>query len=506
MPIDDCYNIEGNAAIVRGDPHFTTFAGVNHDFQGLPDEGLDQFYYIHPCDGYDHNDLPYHMIGRHLKYKTKQVATLDYIVLELFEQNGDKYVVFFSSGLHAYAKSDNTNYGTVTNLKTLTSDATEMIGSRFKIDYIQLDGLTIVVVLTIDNECSLKFTMIAQNDYNSDLERYTMHYVRVDPPECYKCAVCGILGNFQGDEMLTCDGSTIAYGGYTNAWDNRGWTWETTYTNNECAVSYTTTTLAPGETPSPQEPYVPPPDPSFPYDPCNDETSNLKTVSTRKCHDALDREDVATCCNKIGNIFCEDLLENCPFDACFTAEGEETNLDAQVSQVLVDPILAECDELTIDEENYSTKTPTAKPTAPPATCCKDQMTQSDCLANYISGRRCLWLAPDDPLAIKFNTQCLGQMLVESGPQPPLPGFSGENPITDICHPVEYDYTNEESNAAVAMNGAHAKSMTGYAPQFQMMVALASVASILIVLGLYAMLCRKGKDDRYEAIADPIVSV
>merc|ERR1719361_3118700 len=54
MAEDDCYDIEGNPAIIRGDPHFTTFAGVNHDFQGLPDEGLDQFYYIYPCSGYDH--------------------------------------------------------------------------------------------------------------------------------------------------------------------------------------------------------------------------------------------------------------------------------------------------------------------------------------------------------------------------------------------------------------------------------------------------------------------
>jgi len=495
---DECYEIEGNPAIIRGDPHYTTFAGVNHDFQGLPDEGLDQFYYIYPCDGYNHNDLPYHMIGRHIKYKTKQVSTLDYVVLELFEESGDQFVLFFSSGIHGYAQSDNTNYGTVTGLHTFVSGAATMIGTRFKVVYEQIDAISITVTLTVDSECDLKFTMIAQSDYNSDLERYTMHYVRVNPPDCYKCAVCGLLGDFQGDEMQTCDGSTsVAYGGYTNAWDARGWTWETTYTNEQCAVSFTTTTLPPGATPSPTEQYVPPPDPTFPYDACNDEHSALKSASTKKCNEALDRADVQTCCDKIGDIFCQDLLANCPFDACFTSEGQESSLDAQVSEVLVDPILAECDDLTIDEDKYSTKTPTAKPTAPPATCCKDQLTQSECLDNYISGKRCLWLAPTDPLSIKFGTQCLGKSLIENGPAPPLPGFSGENPITDICHPIEV-------NMAVNVKGARTRSMTGYAPQFQMIAALASVAIILVILGLYTMMCKRGKEDRYHAISDPMV--
>merc|ERR1719461_930288 len=205
---EECYEIEGNPGIIRGDPHTTTFAGVNHDFQGLPGEGLDQFYYIYPCAGYDHNDLPYHMIGRHLEYKTKQVATLDYIVLELFEENGDQYVVYFSADIHAYALSEDTDYGTATGLMELTTGATTMIGSRFKLHYVQTDALSIAVTLTIDNECDLKFVMGAQGDYNSDLERYTMHYVRVNPPECYKCAVCGLLGDFQGDEMQTCTGQT----------------------------------------------------------------------------------------------------------------------------------------------------------------------------------------------------------------------------------------------------------------------------------------------------------
>merc|ERR1711902_279302 len=138
-----------------------------------------------------------------------------------------------------------------------------MIGSRFMITYTQTDDLSIEVRLTVDNECDLKLVMNAQGDYNSELERYSMHYVRVNPPECYKCAICGLLGDFQGDLMQTCDGNTIEYGGLTSAWDERGWTWETTYTNEKCGVSYTTTTRNPDAPSTTAKPYVPDPDPTF---------------------------------------------------------------------------------------------------------------------------------------------------------------------------------------------------------------------------------------------------
>merc|ERR1719384_2332815 len=151
-----------------------------------------------------------------------------------------------------------------------------------------------------------------------------------------------------------------------------GWTWETTYARDHCGVSYTTTTLPPGETPAPTHKYIPPPDPTFEYDACTDESSALKSASTKKCNEARQRADVEECCNKIGNIFCDGLQNNCPFDACFTAEGEESSLDTQVETVLVNPILAECDDLVIDEEKYSTKTPS--PVAE-VTCCKDQQTE-----------------------------------------------------------------------------------------------------------------------------------
>lgn len=505
---EQCYYLEGNAAIVWGDPHTTTFAGVKHDYQGLPQNGLDQFYYIHQCAGYDKTDLPYTMIGRHFPYRgSTKVSGLDYMVLELFDYDGTEYVAFFSSAIHEFGQSENTDYDTVEGLSAFSSGVTTTIGTRFSIHYLQKDSKQIHVTLTVDNHCRLSFTMIGQYDYNSDLGRYTMHYVRVNPPECYKCAVCGLLGDFKGRTMQTCDGqSTVNYGGYTNAWDPRGWTWEKTYTDNHCDV----------DTPSPpptDEPYTPPSDPEFPYDPCTDTESELRKAAQQKCDDAMKREDLGECCTTIGQSFCDGLMDNCAFDSCFTSGEDMGKLSDQVTEVLVNPILAECDNLVIDEEDYeefATRNPTTKPTAEPTsstttteapfTCCKDQTSEQDCANNYLTGKRCTWLPSDAPLAIKFATQCLGESLVLYGPAPSEPGFEGDNPITDYCHPVEAETRHNRDRMAVKVTGLSSK----HVPQIQVLQFLA-VAVIVLALGGLSLLCRTPKNERYEPVADPMLN-
>merc|ERR1719242_430798 len=241
-----------------------------------------------------------------------------------------------------------------------------MIGSRFKVHFVQNKANQITVTLTVDDECDLHFTMIGQYDYSADLQRYTMHYFRMNPPECYKCAACGLYGDFKGYQMQTCDGNTVTYGGYTNAWDERGWTWEKTYTNEFCEV-----TDDPEATPSPtSEPYVPPPDPTFPYDPCDDESSTLKQRANQECNEA--RQSQNDCCDKIGAVFCDDLMTNCAWDACFASEGDEDAIFDLVAAIVTDPVEDECDELEVDEENYEehqTMSPSQSPTAKCPTDC-----------------------------------------------------------------------------------------------------------------------------------------
>merc|ERR1719445_1361237 len=244
------------------------------------------------------------------------------------------------------------------------------VGTRFVFNYVQNSANQITVTMRVDDSCTLHFTMIGQYDYSSSLGRYTMHYVRVNPPECYKCAICGLFGDFQGKEMQTCDGSTVSYGGYTNAWDERGWTWEKTYTNDVCEVQDTTTTLGPNDTPSPtHKPYVPPPDPTFPYDSCDDEDSHMYKESKRLCEETRAEKAIDDCCENIGKIFCDDLMDNCAWDACFASNGDDSEIQGKVDEILRDPIENECDDLVVDSEDYEefqTKTPTLRPTHRPS--------------------------------------------------------------------------------------------------------------------------------------------
>merc|ERR1719203_1590274 len=192
-----------------------------------------------------------------------------------------------------------------------------------------------------------------------------MHYVRVNPPDCYKCYTCGLLGDFQNYDMATCDGGTVPYGGDLNAWDVNGWTWEKEYANEHCEVGATTTTSAPGEPTTTKKPYVPPPDPTFPYDPCEDHDSDLYKESLRLCHVGVAQSNVAECCRHIGGQYCDDLMQNCPFDACFNSQQNADMIAGEVEEVLVNTILTECDDLVVDEENYNsfaTAHPTKEPT------------------------------------------------------------------------------------------------------------------------------------------------
>merc|ERR1719361_499689 len=139
----------------------------------------------------------------------------------------------------------------------------------------------------------------------------------------------------------------------------------------------------PEATPSPtSEPYVPPPDPTFPYDPCDDESSALKQRANQECAEA--RQRATECCDKIGTVFCDDLMANCAWDSCFASEGDENQIFNLVAAIVTDPIEDECDVLVVDEENFEefqtmapTKSPTVSPTIKaPTTSPTDEPTPS----------------------------------------------------------------------------------------------------------------------------------
>merc|ERR1712232_1051334 len=163
------------------------------------------------------------------------------------------------------------------------------------------DNQTLSVTLTVNNLCKLEFIMISQGRYNHHLQRHQMNYLRINPPECYKCAICGLFGDFKSQQMRTCDGEGyIEYGGWLNAWDERGWSWERTYVEQNCNPDPTV--------PSPPNPnenktvYIPPPDPGITDIHCDEA---IQEAVLSKCNQT--RIEFDFCCDSIGGTFCDDL-------------------------------------------------------------------------------------------------------------------------------------------------------------------------------------------------------
>ena len=150
-----------------------------------------------------------------------------------------------------------------------------------------------------------------------------MHYLRVNPPECYKCAICGIFGDFQNEQMQTCDGQAqVEYGGWTNAWDEVGWSWERTYTNEHCPpnktiVSNQTIVYVINETVYTGE------------DPCD---AAISEQVKSECAVARADEVVVVCCVNIGGTFCDDLQRDCEIDACVGSEGNASLFSDQINE------------------------------------------------------------------------------------------------------------------------------------------------------------------------------
>ena len=148
--------------------------------------------------------------------------------------------------------------------------------------------------------------------------------------------------------------------------------------------------------------------------------------------------------------------------------------------------------------------PTDKPTmntwpsAAPVSCCKDETTERMCLENVNNGKPCVWLAPDAPLAIKFNTQCLGESIVNGRGGK---GNGEANGNSDVCHPIAYDYSaNANSNIRrrySVQNGSMATTTaSGYDASLQI-GALLSVATVLAICG-YSM-CKQRQEEKYLEI-------
>eukprot|EP01084_Bolivina_argentea_P141943 249401_1 len=164
-----------------------------------------------------------------------------------------------------------------------------------------------------EQNCTLEINMVAQGRYNYNLKRHQMNYIRISAPDCYKCEICGLFGDFKSTRMQTCDGRYVEYGSWLNAWDSNGWTWEKRYVDANCRIKRD---RKPKPLPTPQ-PYIPetPPPEIANEDPCNEA---IRNDVVKACMDA--RTSLEHCCDNIGGDFCDNLQDECVLDACVGAE------------------------------------------------------------------------------------------------------------------------------------------------------------------------------------------
>jgi len=354
------YNLPGVPAVVEGDPHFHLWNGDRHDFMGAQAVNeVDVYYYMHPCKSTATKDMPFALAGHHWQpdwFVAESASLLDYVVLHLFDTNGDEYYVWLSSGstgLHSYHLVDSSTsavYDVNTNQADntqLVSGVTASIGARFQITYTETTTSRIDVVLSI-YACDVSFYMQGYADWWSIANgRDHAHALTITPPECYRCHTCGLLGSFKKSRaahvLQTCGGGNYAYvagasASNTMAWDLNAWTWRKDFVDSTATCSRTRRRMvrrlsrnlmanANCDPVTDDLCYVPTMPLNFAYNELCD--SSVQSQVETACQTARDAQ--ATNCALLGSLFCDELQAACDYDACVIVGTDTSIIDATVA-------------------------------------------------------------------------------------------------------------------------------------------------------------------------------
>ena len=369
------YFIDGQTCIAWGDPHTTTFNGEIHDFQGQMNSGKKRFYYVTPCAGYNYDDMPFSIIANHESWAGRQVSGIDYITLYLYESATESYSVFISGSILGYAQDTDDSYDDVVangNLISITSSPITF-GTRFSLTYTQPNANSINGVLTIDDECTVRFNMYGQYYYSNG--RWRMHRMEILPLDCYQCMVCGLCGGYKTQrgawQLETCNGGSVSFssGWSANnqfAWDLDGNTWEKEYRDDRCPIGATLK--------EPNTTYVSNITNFTVEDPCD---ANIKQQVINACQTA---RDAASCCDE---DLCDEMQAGCELDACVVANGDSTAVDDAVQEAFTDNVVGVCTNPTVS--------PTLNPTnteAEPSGCTSNSDCGDNATCDTASGGKC----------------------------------------------------------------------------------------------------------------------
>ena len=319
--------INGQACVATGDPHFITFNGNYHHFQGQNDK---QYYYIAPCKGWTNSELPFTILATHSEWTTgSTVMGVEDLVFELYDNDGTQYLLFISPSHNGYIQG--TTFGTKYDDNVGQSGYSEIsdgdeIGDRFTFSR---DDDLYTITIAGDTDCDVTF-------------KFEGRTVTILPPTCYTDYICGLCGDFKSADGILrgCNNEPVQieqddedFWQNPLAFDVAGNGWEIEYFQDNCATTRRRRLQV--ETDLVYTPTLPD---NFNFtNPCD---STIQALTIKSCQTA--RDNAAECCDKLGSDVCDSIQEDCSFDACVSAGNNASAIDEFVKELFTDAVDSVC--------------------------------------------------------------------------------------------------------------------------------------------------------------------
>ena len=312
-----------------------------------------------PCNGSDNTDMRWNLIAKHYPRgpPSRPVTTIEYLVLELFDTNGDRYLVFFSENWGAqYTLATPTtafDYFTIpaNSLIQITLGVPLSIGNVFTIEVKRPGPRSFYFVdLDVDDSTTgcpgidLEFRFKGTRKFNN---YWAVHNLCVEPPPCNRCDTCCLLGSFSvtGNKFELLDGSIK------------------TISRQATFAEETLSCLVPDLPPNNGPPGSDDPPADDPF--CDRPGGRQQVIDECARIEALNQE----CCELENAGGCGGVNEDCEEDVCaelaFIPGATFSNVPPLVEDILGGHLTDLCENN--DPNGEATGSPTETPTLSPVT-------------------------------------------------------------------------------------------------------------------------------------------